>query len=291
MIAKIMDGIAISNSIKKKIFSKVKHRIKKGKRVPGLAIILIGDNPASKIYVKNKLKFCDEVNFFYKCYHLPFDTHEYELLELIKKLNVDKKIDGIIIQLPIPKNFNKVKILECIVPHKDVDGFHPYNIGRLCQRYPLLRPCTPYGIITLLKWYNIDTYGLNAVIIGASNIVGRPMCLELLLAGCTVTITHRFTKNLNKYINKADLLIVAVGKAGFISGNQIKSGSIIIDVGINPLKDGKVIGDIDFLSVLTRASYITPVPGGVGPITVAMLMKNTLKACEAYHYSFTPNAK
>ncbi len=245
--------------------------------------MLVGSNPASQIYVGSKRKACEEVGFVSRSYDLPETTSEAELLELIDTLNADNTIDGILVQLPLPAGIDNVKVLERIAPDKDVDGFHPYNVGRLCQRAPRLRPCTPRGIVTLLERYNIDTYGLNAVVIGASNIVGRPMSMELLLAGCTTTVTHRFTKNLRHHVENADLLIVAVGKPGFIPGEWIKEGAIVVDVGINRLESGKVVGDVVFEDAAERASYITPVPGGVGPMTVATLIQNTLQACEEYH--------
>lgn len=204
-------------------------------------------------------------------------------MQLIDQLNNDKAIDGILVQLPLPKTIDYIKILEHIHPDKDVDGFHPYNIGRLCQRAPRLRPCTPRGIITLLERYQIKLLGLNAVIVGASNIVGRPMSLELLLAGCTTTVAHRFTTNLRHHVEQADLLVVAIGKANFIPGEWIKPGAVVMDVGINRLENGKVTGDVCYQEAQQRASWITPVPGGVGPMTVATLMQNTLQACEEYH--------
>ncbi|CAG8946871.1 unnamed protein product [Penicillium salamii] len=246
-------------------------------------VVLVGENPASQIYVASKRRACEEVGFHSRSYDLPATTREAELLELIDALNQDDEIDGILVQLPLPAGIDNVKVLERITPDKDVDGFHPYNVGRLCQRAPTLRPCTPRGIVTLLERYNIDTYGLNAVVVGASNIVGRPMSMELLLAGCTTTVTHRFTKDLRHHVEHADLLVVAVGKPGFIPGDWIKPGAIVIDVGINRLESGKVVGDVDFDSASERASYITPVPGGVGPMTVATLIQNTLQACEEFH--------
>ncbi|MFT8229781.1 MAG: bifunctional methylenetetrahydrofolate dehydrogenase/methenyltetrahydrofolate cyclohydrolase FolD [Enterobacterales bacterium] len=283
MSAKIIDGKYIAKKINSNIASKVKQRLNNGKRAPGLAVILVGNNPASKIYVNKKREICEEIGFISLLYSFSETVKEKILLAIIDKLNIDKHIDGILIQLPLPKNINKNKILERIIPDKDVDGFNPYNIGRLCQRNPLLRSCTPKGIITLLQYYKINTFGLNAVIVGASNIVGRPMIFELLLVGCTVTVTHRFTKNLYDHIKKADLLIVSVGKIGFISGDYIKPGAIIIDVGINYSNNGKIIGDVDYVSASKRAAYITPVPGGIGPMTVSMLMQNTMQACELYH--------
>jgi len=283
MAAKIIDGKTIAQQVRVEVAEKVKQRLAAGKRAPGLAVVLVGENPASQIYVASKRRACEEVAFHSRSYDLPATTREAELLELIDKLNQDAEIDGILVQLPLPAGIDNVKVLERITPDKDVDGFHPYNVGRLCQRAPTLRPCTPRGIVTLLERYNIDTYGLNAVVVGASNIVGRPMSMELLLAGCTTTVTHRFTKDLRHHVEHADLLVVAVGKPGFIPGDWIKPGAIVIDVGINRLDSGKVVGDVDFDSASERASYITPVPGGVGPMTVATLIQNTLQACEEFH--------
>ncbi|HGM5491680.1 TPA: bifunctional methylenetetrahydrofolate dehydrogenase/methenyltetrahydrofolate cyclohydrolase FolD [Serratia fonticola] len=283
MAAKIIDGKTIAQQVRNEVAEQVKQRLAAGKRAPGLAVVLVGENPASQIYVASKRKACEEVGFISRSYDLPASTTEPELLALIEQLNADKEIDGILVQLPLPAGIDNVKVLERISPDKDVDGFHPYNVGRLCQRAPKLRPCTPRGIVTLLERYHIDTYGLNAVVVGASNIVGRPMSMELLLAGCTTTVTHRFTKNLRHHIENADLLIVAVGKPGFIPGDWIKPGAIVIDVGINRLESGKVVGDVDFEAASERATYITPVPGGVGPMTVATLIQNTLQACEEFH--------
>jgi methylenetetrahydrofolate dehydrogenase (NADP+)/methenyltetrahydrofolate cyclohydrolase len=283
MAAKIIDGKTIAQQVRNEVAEQVKQRLAAGKRTPGLAVVLVGENPASQIYVASKRKACEEVGFISRSYDLPASTTEPELLALIDKLNADKEIDGILVQLPLPAGIDNVKVLERISPDKDVDGFHPYNVGRLCQRAPKLRPCTPRGIVTLLERYNIDTYGLNAVVVGASNIVGRPMSMELLLAGCTTTVTHRFTKNLRHHVENADLLIVAVGKPGFIPGDWIKPGAIVIDVGINRLESGKVVGDVDFEAASERAAFITPVPGGVGPMTVATLIQNTLQACEEFH--------
>ncbi|QJC29775.1 bifunctional methylenetetrahydrofolate dehydrogenase/methenyltetrahydrofolate cyclohydrolase FolD [Enterobacteriaceae endosymbiont of Plateumaris sericea] len=279
MQAKIINGKIVATKIYTKIIKKMKNFLLKGYRPPGLGFILIGDDIASKIYVQNKRKICKNLGFISHDYNLPKNTDNYTIIKIINLLNNDNNIDGILIQLPLPKNFNTTQILEKISPNKDVDGFHPYNIGRLCQRIPLLRPCTSLGIIKLLKFYNIKIVGLHAVIVGASNIVGRPMVMELLLFGCTITITHRFTINLKYHIKSADLLIVAIGKPNFIPGEWIKLGAIVIDVGINRLNN-KIIGDINFNSAIQRASYITPVPGGVGPMTVATLMQNTLQAYE-----------
>ncbi|NIH16421.1 bifunctional methylenetetrahydrofolate dehydrogenase/methenyltetrahydrofolate cyclohydrolase FolD [Serratia symbiotica] len=283
MAAKIIDGKTIAQQVKNEVAEQVKQRIVAGKRAPGLAVVLVGENPASQIYIASKRRACDEVGFLSRSYDLPATTSEAELLAFIDQLNTDSAIDGILVQLPLPVGIDNVKVLDRIHPDKDIDGLHPYNVGRLCQRAPTLRPCTPRGIVTLLEHYNIDTYGLNAVVVGASNIVGRPMSMELLLAGCTTTITHRFTKNLRHHVENADLLVVAVGKPGFILGNWIKPGAIVVDVGINRLDTGKVVGDVDFDAASERAAYITPVPGGVGPMTVATLIQNTLQACEVHH--------
>ena len=276
----IIDGKKISNILKSKIEKQVKNQLIIGNRAPGLAVILIGNHPASKIYVNKKIKMCKKVGFVSQFWHLSSNISETKLLKIINYLNFNNKIDGILIQLPLPKKMNNIKILSSVSPKKDVDGFHPYNTGLLCQRQPKLRPCTSLGILTLLHAYNINTYGLHAVIIGASNIVGRPMSMELLLSGCTTTVTHRFTKNLKYHVHHADLLIVAVGHPHFLDGKWIKSGSIVIDVGINKLKNGLIVGDVDFNSACKKASYITPVPGGVGPMTVITLLQNTLQAYE-----------
>ncbi|NIG62661.1 MAG: bifunctional methylenetetrahydrofolate dehydrogenase/methenyltetrahydrofolate cyclohydrolase FolD [Serratia symbiotica] len=283
MAANIIDGKTIAQQVRNEVAEQVKQRLVAGKRAPGLAVVLVGENPASQIYVVSKRRACDEVGFLSRSYDLPATTSETELLAFIDQLNTDSAIDGILVQLPLPVWIDNVKVLDRIHPDKDIDGFHPYNVGRLCQRAPTMRPCTPRGIVTLLERYNIDTYGLNAVVVGSSNIVGRPMSMELLLAGCTTTITHRFTKNLRHHVENADLLVVAVGKPGFIPGNWIKPGAIVVDVGINRLDTGKVVGDVDFDAASERAAYITPVPGGVGPMTVATLIQNTLQACEVHH--------
>ncbi|GLY61922.1 methenyltetrahydrofolate cyclohydrolase [Pectobacterium brasiliense] len=283
MAAKIIDGKTIAQQVKDEVAARVTQRLAEGKRAPGLAVVLVGENPASQIYVASKRKVCEEVGFISRSYDLPITTTESGLLALIDQLNADQTIDGILVQLPLPEGIDNTKVIERIAPSKDVDGFHPYNVGRLCQRAPMLRACTPRGIITLLERYNIDTFGLNAVVVGASNIVGRPMSLELLLAGCTTTVTHRFTKNLRHHVENADLLVVAVGKPGFIPGEWIKPGAIVLDVGINRLESGKVVGDVEFETAQEKASYISPVPGGVGPMTVATLIQNTLQACEEYH--------
>ncbi len=283
MSAKIIDGKAIAQSVRQAVATKVQQRIAKGLRAPGLAVVLVGQDPASQVYVGSKRRACEEVGFVSRSYDLPVDTTQADLLALIDQLNADPDVDGILVQLPLPTHIDSTLVIERIAPAKDVDGFHPYNVGRLAQRIPALRPCTPKGIMTLIQHTGVDTYGLNAVIVGASNIVGRPMTLELLLAGCTTITTHRFTKDLESFVRQADLLVVAVGKPEFIPGDWIKPGAIVIDVGINRLPDGRLVGDVAYQAASERASFITPVPGGVGPMTVASLMENTLEACEQYH--------
>ncbi|QJC31063.1 bifunctional methylenetetrahydrofolate dehydrogenase/methenyltetrahydrofolate cyclohydrolase FolD [Enterobacteriaceae endosymbiont of Macroplea mutica] len=280
MNAIIMDGHCFANTIYKKIHEKMLFIIKNNKQLPGLGVILVGNHDISKLYISKKLKICQKLGFIVYNYYFPNNIYEHTIIDTINILNHDNKIHGILIQLPLPKHLNITNVLEAIHPNKDIDGFHPYNIGRLCQRMPLLRSCTAIGIISLLKHYHIYIRGLHAVIIGASNIIGRPVALELLLLGCTVTITHRFTKNLQYHIANADLLIVAIGKPCFIKGKWIKHGAIIIDVGINRLQNNKIVGDVDFASTMSRASYITPVPGGIGPVTISMLMQNTFIAYE-----------
>jgi len=243
----------------------------------------VGSDPASQVYVAHKRKDCEEVGFNSVAHDLPSDTRQEDLLALIDQLNDDTSIDGILVQLPLPKHLDASQLLERIRPDKDVDGFHPYNVGRLAQRMPLLRPCTPKGIITLLESTGVDLHGLDAVVVGASNIVGRPMALELLLAGCTTTVTHRFTRNLEEHVRRADLVVVATGITGLVKGEWIKPGAIVIDVGINRQADGRLLGDVEFGPASERAAWITPVPGGVGPMTRACLLENTLHAAEHLH--------
>ncbi|OUL58440.1 bifunctional methylenetetrahydrofolate dehydrogenase/methenyltetrahydrofolate cyclohydrolase FolD [Pseudoalteromonas ulvae] len=283
MTANIIDGKAIAKQVRTSVAQRVEQRLAQGLRAPGLAVVLVGADPASQVYVGSKRKACEEVGFVSKSYDLPGDTSEQQLLELVDTLNTDPEVDGILVQLPLPAGLDAEKILERITPLKDVDGFHPYNIGRLAQRMPALRPCTPKGIITLLDSTGVRYKGMDAVVVGASNIVGRPMALELLLAGCTTTVCHKFTQNLEEHVRRADLVVVAVGKPAFIPGEWIKEGAIVIDVGINRLEDGKLVGDVAYHVAEQRASFITPVPGGVGPMTVASLIENTLEACENYH--------
>jgi len=283
MNAQLIDGKQIAANLRKEIASKVAERKQNGLRLPGLAVILVGSDPASQVYVSHKRKDCEEVGFLSRSHDLPATTSQQELLDLIDHLNDDPEIDGILVQLPLPAHLEASQLLERIRPDKDVDGFHPYNIGRLAQRMPLLRPCTPMGIVQLLKSTGADLYGMDATVVGASNIVGRPMALELLLAGCTTTVTHRFTKNLEDHIRRSDLVVVAAGKPGLVKGEWIKPGAIVIDVGINRMDDGRLVGDVEFGPAAERASWITPVPGGVGPMTRACLLENTLHACEHLH--------
>ena len=281
MTANIIDGKFLAKQIRDDIANKVKQRIENGLSVPGLAVVQVGSDPASKIYVRNKQKACDDVGFASFSYDFPTSTTE-ELLTLIDKLNQRDDVHGILVQLPLPDNIDKTKVLERIHPSKDVDGFHPYNIGHLLQRDPLLRPCTPYGMVKMLESTGINLAGLNATVVGASSIVGRPMALELLLLGCTTTITHSRTVDLAKHVSNADIVVAGVGIANYVKGEWIKPGAIVIDVGINRLPDGKLVGDVEFETAVERAGWITPVPGGVGPMTVAMLMSNTLEACEKF---------
>ena len=253
MTAQIISGTQLSQQIKLNITQKIAQYIELGKRAPGLAVILVGADPASQVYVGSKRKSCAEIGIFSKSYDLPETTSEPELLDLIEQLNQDPEVDGILVQLPLPKHIDSTKVIEKISPGKDVDGFHPYNVGRLCQRIPTLRACTPYGVMKLLETTGISFYGKHAVIVGASNIVGRPMALELLLAGCTVTITHRFTEDLASHIRQADILVVAVGKPKFIKGEWIKEGAVVVDVGINRI-DGKLVGDVEFEVAAERAA-------------------------------------
>ncbi|EKP0308175.1 bifunctional methylenetetrahydrofolate dehydrogenase/methenyltetrahydrofolate cyclohydrolase FolD [Aeromonas veronii] len=283
MSAKIIDGKQVAQTIRSQVAAQVQQRLAAGKRAPGLAVILVGADPASQVYVGSKRRACEEVGFLSRSYDLSATASQEELLALIDQLNADSHVDGILVQLPLPDHFDTTQVLERIQPDKDVDGFHPYNVGRLAQRIPALRPCTPKGIMTLIETTGVKTHGLHAVVVGASNIVGRPMTLELLLAGCTTTTCHRFTRDLEEQVRRADLLVVAVGKPNFIPGEWIKPGALVIDVGINRLADGSLVGDVEFETARSHASFITPVPGGVGPMTVASLMENTLIACSDYH--------
>lgn len=282
MTASLIDGKAIAQQLRTTVKEQVQARVAKGLRAPGLAVILVGSDPASEVYVGSKRRACEEVGFVSRSYDLPEATSQQELLALVEELNGDDAIDGILVQLPLPEGLDANLIIETIAPTKDVDGFHPSNVGKLALRQPGLRPCTPKGIMTLFNSTGVSPYGLDAVVVGASNIVGRPMTLELLLAGCTVTTTHRFTKDLEQKVRNADLLVVAVGKPSFIPGDWIKEGAIVIDVGINRLDNGTLVGDVEFDIAKEKAAFITPVPGGVGPMTVASLIENTLIACEQF---------
>lgn len=283
MTAQLIDGKAIAARIRQNITQRVIERRQQGLRAPGLAVILVGTDPASQVYVSHKRKDCEEVGFLSVAHDLPADTSQAELLSLIDRLNEDPTIDGILVQLPLPAHLDASQLLERIHPDKDVDGFHPYNVGRLAQRIPVLRPCTPKGIMTLLASTGVNLYGMHAVVVGASNIVGRPMALELLLGGCTVTVTHRFTRDLASHVRQAELLVAAAGKPGLVKGEWIQEGAIVIDVGISRQADGKLVGDVEFEQARQRAAWITPVPGGVGPMTRASLLENTLHAAEKLH--------
>ncbi|MBU0743835.1 MAG: bifunctional methylenetetrahydrofolate dehydrogenase/methenyltetrahydrofolate cyclohydrolase FolD [Gammaproteobacteria bacterium] len=283
MTAKIIDGNAIAKTLQQEIALQIKERLSQGLRAPGLAVVIVGENPASKIYVSKKRKMCQELGMISQDHNLPENIAESDLLKLIDTLNKDHKIDGILIQLPLPQQIDSNKILENILPDKDVDGFHPYNIGRLSIGHSVLRPCTPKGIMTLLKSTGVDLKGMNAVVIGASNIVGKPMAMELINARATVTICRSTTRDLPSIARQADIVIAAAGVAQMVKGGWIKPGAIIIDVGINRSADGKLVGDVDFDQVKEIAGWITPVPGGVGPMTVATLMENTFYAAAVLH--------
>ncbi|WP_328185677.1 bifunctional methylenetetrahydrofolate dehydrogenase/methenyltetrahydrofolate cyclohydrolase FolD [Marinobacter sp. OP 3.4] len=283
MTAELINGKEIAAGIRQQVAAGVEARRQKGLRAPGLAVVLVGSDPASQVYVGNKRKACDAAGIHSLSYDLPADTSQEALEALVDELNENPEVDGILVQLPLPEHLDDDPILVRIRPDKDVDGFHPYNIGRLVQRQPAMRPCTPRGIITLLDSIDTPYKGQHAVIVGASNIVGRPMSMELLLKGATTTVTHRFTKDLEKFVGEADILIAAVGKPGLIKGEWIKPGATVIDVGINRMEDGKLRGDVDFEAASERAAYITPVPGGVGPMTIATLLQNTLYAANVLH--------
>lgn len=276
--AQILDGRAVADRLIANVATAVNQHLSEGGRKPSLAVILVGDDPASEIYVNNKVRACEQAGIESVDHRLPHGTGRGELLALIDELNRDKAIDGILVQLPLPPHLDERLVTRRIAPEKDVDGFHPVNLGRLAARDPDLRPCTPRGVMSLLNAYNIDTKGLNALMVGASNIVGRPLALELLLAGATVTVAHRFTRNLEDLVARAEVLCVAVGKPGLIQSEWISPDTIVIDIGINRGDDGKLRGDVDFETARKRAAWITPVPGGVGPMTVATLMQNTAEA-------------
>jgi methylenetetrahydrofolate dehydrogenase (NADP+)/methenyltetrahydrofolate cyclohydrolase len=280
MTARIIDGKARAEQLTAEIRARVAARVAAGRRAPGLAVVLVGENAASQVYVRNKRRTTDAVGMISQAHDLPAGIAQAELLALIARLNADPAVDGILVQLPLPASIDPEAVSECIDPGKDVDGLHPYNVGRLVLKRPLLRPCTPYGCMTLLHDTGADLVGLHAVIIGQSNIVGRPMALELLMARCTVTICHSATRDLPDLTRLADILVAAVGRPRFVQGDWIKNGAIVIDVGVNRDAEGKLCGDVDFAAARERAGWITPVPGGVGPMTIAMLLSNTLRAAE-----------
>ncbi|MFC3531073.1 bifunctional methylenetetrahydrofolate dehydrogenase/methenyltetrahydrofolate cyclohydrolase FolD [Vogesella facilis] len=276
MAAQLIDGKAVAETLINRVREGVDARVAAGKRAPALAVILVGDDPASGIYVKNKKRSCEKAGIRSVAYDLPGSTSQEELLAIIDQLNADDGVDGILVQLPLPKQIDPQLVIERINPKKDVDGFHPYNVGRLATKMPLLRPCTPRGVMTLLAEYGIDPKGKNVVIVGASNIVGRPQALEMLLARATVTVCHSATADLAAEVGRADIVVAGVGIPKFVKGEWLKPGAVVIDVGINRLADGSICGDVDFAVAREVASFITPVPGGVGPMTVATLLQNTL---------------
>jgi len=278
MTAKIIDGKAIAEQIKTEVRASTDALAAAGKRRPGLAVVMVGDSAASQVYVRNKRRSCEQAGLISSAHDLPASTSESELLELIGLLNADSAIDGILVQLPLPAQIRSRAIIEAIDPAKDVDGFHPYNLGRLAQREPLLRPCTPFGVMRMLSSIGATVAGCDAVVVGASNIVGRPMALELILAGATTTVCHSRTRNLSAHVARADLVVAAVGQVDMVKGAWVKPGAIVIDVGMNRGSDGKLCGDVEYAAAAERAGWITPVPGGVGPMTVAMLMSNALEA-------------
>jgi methylenetetrahydrofolate dehydrogenase (NADP+)/methenyltetrahydrofolate cyclohydrolase len=278
MAAQLLNGKQLAETLRQELKHKIEKHIAADHPAPGLAVILVGSDPASKIYVNSKRQACKQVGIISRDYDLPANATQAELLALINQLNLDPQTNGILLQLPLPAGIDANLLLESIHPNKDVDGFHPYNLGRLAQRRPALRPCTPYGIMQLLQTAQVHFHGLHAVVVGASNIVGRPMALELLIAGCTVTVCHRFTRDLAHHVAEADILVSAIGKTNIIKSEWIKPGAIVIDVGMNRAADGTLTGDLEFSTAYERASWITPVPGGVGPMTVTALLQNTWQA-------------
>ncbi len=285
MSAQLLDGKAIANDLREQIAADVQRRLADGQRAPGLVVVLVGENPASQVYVRNKQKACEQVGFASELIRMPATTTQAELLGLVDELNARDDVDGILVQLPLPDQIDADAVTERILPTKDVDGFHPYNVGRLALRQPVLRPCTPKGVMTMLATTGVPLVGKDAVIIGQSNIVGRPMFLELLMARCTVTVCHSKTRDLPGKVRGADIVVAAVGVPAFVKSDWIKPGAIVIDVGINRLEDGSLCGDVDTAAVQEIAGWITPVPGGVGPMTVATLLENTLLAAELHQRS------
>lgn len=280
MAANIIDGKAIARDIRAEVAAKISERVGQGKRPPGLAVVLVGDDSASEIYVRNKRRACEDVGIRSFSYDLPGSTSQHEVFDLIDELNGNDDVDGILVQLPLPDHIDETEVIERISATKDVDGFHPYTVGRLAQRIPILRPCTPHGVVIMLERSGVKVKGQHVVIVGASNHVGRPLALEMLLLGATVTVTHRFTRDLESHVRVADVLIVAAGKPELVPGEWVKKDAVVIDVGINRLPDGRIVGDVGFEAAKRNARLITPVPGGVGPMTVATLMQNTLSANE-----------
>lgn len=278
MSAQLIDGKAIADQLQRELQQQVAAIVASGRRAPALATLLVGADPASQVYVRNKRLACERIGVRSLPLEFGADISQARLLAEIDRLNRDPDVDGILVQLPLPKHIDADKVIERIRPDKDVDGFHPYNLGRLAQRQPVLRPCTPFGVIELLRRSGETFYGRRAVVVGASNHVGRPMGLELLLAGATTTVCHRFTRNLAEEVARAEIVVVAVGKPGFVKGDWIAPGATVIDIGINRLDSGKLCGDVEFEVARERAAFITPVPGGVGPMTVTMLMHNTVLA-------------
>ncbi|MDA3921166.1 MAG: bifunctional methylenetetrahydrofolate dehydrogenase/methenyltetrahydrofolate cyclohydrolase FolD [Salinisphaera sp.] len=280
MAARLIDGKQLASNYRTQIADVIAQRVSNGQRAPGLAVILVGDDPASQLYVGKKIEACQKAGLVSRAVYPDATITQDELLTLIDQFNADETIDGILVQLPLPAHIDASAVIERVRPDKDVDGFHPYNVGRLAQRVPLLRACTPLGIVRLLESIDEPFHGRQAVVIGASNIVGRPMALEFLLKGATTTVCHRFTRDLAYEVGQAEILVVGVGKPGLVSGDWIREGATVIDVGMNRLPSGKLVGDVDFETAAKRAAWITPVPGGVGPMTVAMLMSNTLRAAK-----------
>ena len=283
MSAQILDGKKIAGEIREQIHQEVEQLLAAGHRQPGLAVVQVGDDPASSVYVRNKHNACDKAGILSIKHNLSVETTEEALLSLVEELNEDPTVDGILVQLPLPDHIDPETVIERIHPDKDVDGFHPYNMGRLALKMPLLRPCTPKGVMTLLERTGIPLEGKEAVIVGASNIVGRPMTLELLSARCTTTTCHSKTADLEAHVRRAEVLVVGVGIPNFIPGEWVRDGAVVIDVGINRLEDNTLTGDVDYEGAFQHASWITPVPGGVGPMTIATLLQNTLKAAEVFH--------
>ncbi len=276
--AHILDGLKASEAIISCVRQVIEQAVQSGQRRPGLAVVLVGSDPASSIYVRAKRRDCERAGILARDFDLDESTSQEDLLTLIDELNEDPDVDGILVQLPLPPQIEETSVTNRINPNKDVDGFHAFNVGKLALRQPGLRPCTPRGVMAMLHFYGIANKSMHAVVVGASNIVGRPMCLELLLYGSTVTISHKFTRNLEEHVRSADLLISAIGKRGIIKSEWISPGTIVVDVGINRLPSGKLVGDIEFETAARRASWISPVPGGVGPMTRAMLMLNTAES-------------